>query len=73
MIRPVGSFTVIGDSQCLAISLTGTSFSEGMFGENPAPGEAFFYLTEYVKGSPSGYGTESSGRELIIASGDPCY
>ena len=71
-IRTVGSFTVIEDSQCLASSLTGTYVSEGTLGEDPPPGEAFFYLTEYVKGSHSGYGTESSGRELIIASGDSC-
>jgi hypothetical protein len=72
-IRAVGSFAVIEDAGCLARGLTTTSVSGALLDENPAPGEAFFYVTEYVKGTNSGYGTEDAGREMIIGSGDSCH
>jgi len=72
-IRTASSFTVIEDAGCLARGLSTTSVSGALLDENPAPGEAFFYLTEYVKGMNSGYGTEAGGREMIIASGDSCH
>jgi len=72
-IRTVGSFTIIEDAGCLARGLTTTSVSGESFDEDPAPGEIFFYLAEYVKGAPSGYGSEPGGRELVIGSGDACH
>ena len=66
------SFTVIEDAECLARETTETSLSGGLLDEDPAPGEAFLYLVEYIKGAASGYGTESSGRDLVVASGDAC-
>jgi len=40
---------------------------------DPESGEVFFSLAEYVKGTYSGYGTETGGRDLIITSADDCH
>jgi len=68
-----GPFTVITDAVCMERETAATSLSGGLLEADPAPGEAYLYLVEYVKGGASGYGTEASGRELIVGSGDACH
>jgi len=71
-LRATGSFTVLVDADCIGRDLTATMLSGALLGESPPPGEVFFYLAEYLKGSHSGYGTERSGREMVVVNGDPC-
>jgi len=72
-IRAVGSFTVLDNARCVARGLTTNSVSGGLLEEDPTPGQGFFYVTEYLKGTYSGYGTETARGETIIASGDSCH
>jgi hypothetical protein len=44
-----------------------------MFDEQrPESGKAYGYLVEYDDGAPSGYGTESAGRERVLAPPGAC-
>lgn len=68
----VGSYTTLADTVCVGRAVPVTSLSGGMMEENPALGAAFFYVVEYYDGRYSGYGTASSGGEIVVASGDWC-
>jgi hypothetical protein len=72
-LQAVGSYTVIAGAQCVAREVTSPFAAGALIDEDPPPGGVFFFLTEYVGGSYSGYGSESGGREIVITSGDSCH
>jgi hypothetical protein len=72
-IQSVASFTVIEGADCVGRGVSAASVTGGLLDEDPAPGEGFFYLVEYVRGGASGYGTETGGRQLVVTSGDSCH
>jgi hypothetical protein len=60
----------LGLVKCIELHSQDTS-TAGLEDNNvPAPGEAFFYVIEYVQGSHrSGYGTESAAAPRVVGSG----
>lgn len=69
----IGSFTVVQNAACLGRALATPALSGGAMDEDPAIGEAFFYVVEYFDGGYSGYGTATGGGEVVIISGDSCH
>lgn len=69
----LGSFTVVEDAVCLARQIEATQLEGPSAQEDPAPGEAFFYLVEYFDGRHSGYGTATGQGEIAVVSGDGCH
>jgi hypothetical protein len=60
----------LGPVRCVAFGLTTASTAGLEDAEEPAPGEAFYYLAEYDDGARSSYGTASASRERVPGPGD---
>ncbi len=68
-IATIGQTYDLGAVSCLEAGSLDTSTAGFEDSANPAPGEAFFYLVEYIAGEGSGYGTESAAKPRVPAAG----
>ncbi len=71
----VGSLGEAGDNidlgtvTCILPDSSATSTQGHEDADNPAPGEAFFYVAAYNDGSDSGFGTETAPKPRIMTGG----
>src|SRR5262249_46538356 len=68
-LRDTGNLYSLGQPTIITSMISDTSTAAHPDPSLPPEGDAYFYLVEYDDGAPSGFGTESSARELASLQG----